>query len=500
MRTGKSIKSVLSALAFIAGCSNPISDVESDKPTVIVPTEIMYNNGVDSLEFIELKNVSPSKVALKGMFFSEGIQYQFSDGEYIGGGQYFVLTNSRELFCKRYPDIVIGGVFSGRLDNGGEKIVLIGGVKSVFEIEYQSNGFWPSLADGLGYSLVTVDENDPGDQNDFNDWRASSNKNGSPGKEDALEKLNAVYVNEIVTSGLTERIDQIELYNPSKTSSVDISNWFLTDDRKNPKKFKIPSGTTIQPDGFVVFTADQFKNFMSISTGGGSVYLFSANADSSYTGFSQGIDFESSSIGASFGLICNSEGRYFTCHLKEPTIGQVNSQPVAGSVAISEIMYNPLPGGVEFLEIVNTTNDSVNLFSNDLFWKISGISFDFTTQITLKKGALLLLINNSTPVTTFRTLNHIDTSVVILQYTGKLSNDGENITIEKPGSAWVDTLGVIEYSTVTVDAVSYKDSSPWPKSADGDGYSLVRKDLNSWGNEPQNWKRSDATGGSPGEL
>lgn len=501
MKTWAIVIVLLLSVVFIIGCSDQISNTENDGIGKIILTEIMYNNGIDTLEFIELKNPHSSNMPLKGMLFSEGIQYQFPDSALIASGQYVVLTNSRELFHLHYPDVAIGGVFGGRLNNSGEKIELTAGdLKRVFSISYHCDGFWPSLADGLGYSLVTVDENGSGDQNNYNHWCASLKRFGSPGRSDNAHTHDSVYVNEIVTSGLLNRVDKIELYNPSKVNAVDISNWFLTDDRKNPKKFRIPSGTIIQPNGYSIFTADQFKDFMSITINGGSVYLFSANADSNYTGFSHGIDYEDSQIGASFGLICNSDGFYLPCHLNEPTIGSANSKPVMGSVVISEIMYNPTSSGVEFVEITNITDDTVNLFSQETFWKISGISFDFTSAVTLKKGGVLLLINSSASVSTFRTLNHIDSSVIVLQFTGKLSNNGELIAIERYGNAWVDNLGEIRYSAITVDAVAYKDSSPWPKSADGEGYSLVRKDLKAWGNEPLNWKSSDNIGGSPGKT
>ena len=50
-----------------------------------------------------------------------------------------------------------------------------------------------------------------------------------------------------------------------------------------------------------------------------------------------------------------------------------------------------------------------------------------------------------------------------------------------------------------VDIVLYKDRDPWPEKADGDGFSLVRKDFAIWGCEPSNWESSDIKGGTPGK-
>ena len=49
-----------------------------------------------------------------------------------------------------------------------------------------------------------------------------------------------VLVNEALTHTDLPQLDQIELYN-SNSTSASIANWYLTDDRKEPKKFRIPA-------------------------------------------------------------------------------------------------------------------------------------------------------------------------------------------------------------------------------------------------------------------
>ena len=163
-------------------------------------------------------------------------------------------------------------------------------------------------------------------------------------------------------------------------------------------------------------------------------------------------------------------------------------------------MYHPLIGGTEYIELANTSADSVPLFSNGFSWKVKGVSFEFPPNVTIKPNGVCLLIDISTSVSEFRLTNAIDSNVLIFQFDGKLSNDTEMVAIEKPGTIYYDANDIIQCPYITVDAVSYKDSSPWPKAADGDGYSLIRKDLAAWGNEPSNWRASDLKGGTPGKL
>jgi Lamin Tail Domain len=490
-------------ILLLASCSNPVNtttEEPSSKKTFVV-TEILYNTGVDTLEFLEIKNVSSAQQSLKGMFFSEGIDFKFADDAVIEKGQYMILTNSRDLFTKKYPGVNIAGVYTGKLTNSGEIIELSGAdLKNVFSVEFGTSGFWPALADGLGYSLVTVSETDAGDQNDFNDWIASATAGGSPGAADLAKSSLPVFVNEVMVSSLTDRTDKIELFNPSLTQAVDVSNFFLSDDRKVPKKYQLPTGSVIQPNSYLVFSSEQFKNQFTVSTGGGSVYLFGAKADSSFTGFSHGIDFEDADAGTTCGLIKNSDGKYFTSTLKTPTIGAANGDARMGSIVITEIMYHPLDGGTEYVEIANTSTDSVLLSSNNLSWKVKGASFEFPSKTTLKPSAVCLLIDTAISVSAFRTKYALDSTILIFQFTGKLSNDSEMVAIEKPGKVYYDVNNVIQCPFITVDAVSYNDKSPWPKTADGDGYSLVRKDLTTWGNEPSNWRASDLKGGTPGKL
>ncbi len=501
-----------SIVLIMGSCSDPVdnpvqpNDNTGDKTPdssnkTLVVTEILYNSGVDTLEFIEIKNVASSQQSLKGMFFSKGIDFKFADDAVLEKGQYLILTNSKDLFSAKYAGVTVAGVYKGRLNNSGDGFDLTGpDSQKVFSVAFGTSGFWPALADGLGHSLVTINESDVGDQNDYNDWIASASAGGSPGVKDQAIASSPVYVNEVMVSSSTERKDQIELFNPSLTESVDVSNFFITDDRKTPKKFKIPAGSVIKPNSYLVLTSEQFKNVLTVSTGGGSIYLFGADADGNLTGFSHGIDFEDADEGTTCGLIKNSDGHFFTSTLKTATIGSANSDARMGSIVISEIMYHPANGGAEYIEIANTSADSVPLFSSGFFWKVGGVSFEFSSKTTLQPNAVCLLIDTSFSVSEFRSKYAIDPTVLIFQFDGKLSNDSEMVAIEKPGKTYLDANDIMQCSYITVDAVSYNDRSPWPRKADGDGYSLTRRDLTASGNEPSNWRASDLVGTTPGKI
>jgi len=73
------------------------------------------------------------------------------------------------------------------------------------------------------------------------------------------------------------------------------------------------------------------------------------------------------------------------------------------------------------------------------------------------------------------------------EFEGQLNNSGEKISLFSP-------LGT------EILSVKYKDSKPWPKIADGTGFSLVSTDNNLVTNPnlPEYWSASSVIHGSPG--
>jgi hypothetical protein len=164
-------------------------------------TELMYNpvdspdgTNNDDYEFIELKNTGDSTIALTHVTFADGIVFDFNDSTvtHVGPGQFVLIVSNITAFELRYGQAlspIIAGEYSGRLSNGGERVVLIdywGG--TIADFEYDDGDSWPVLADGQGHSLVpltsALDKQDDGSLSDAANWRASTNSGGSPGKDD----------------------------------------------------------------------------------------------------------------------------------------------------------------------------------------------------------------------------------------------------------------------------------------------------------------------------
>src|SRR6185503_2237149 len=164
--------------------------------------------------------------------------------------------------------VTVHGIYSGRLDNAGERLALSysGGGAVVFSVTYGDRAPWPVASDGWGFSLVPVDALADLDPDQARYWRASHSPGGSPGADDPPPGLVAVRSNEVRTHPNVPDLDAIELLNPSDTTVL-IGGWFLTDDPSAPKKFRVPDGLQLAAGGYKLFTEDQF-NGGSVVPGG----------------------------------------------------------------------------------------------------------------------------------------------------------------------------------------------------------------------------------------
>lgn len=157
-------------------------------------TEMMYNAGPkpgdtftsEEYEFIELKNISPvTPVPLLGVQFTNGIAFTFAGGS-LAPGAHAVLVRNATAFAQRYPSVAIAGTYTGSLDNGGERVVLLdANNEEVLDYTYEDD--WYPATDGGGFSLVAADENQSPDLWTLKiGWRPSGTVCGTPGSADAI--------------------------------------------------------------------------------------------------------------------------------------------------------------------------------------------------------------------------------------------------------------------------------------------------------------------------
>ena len=461
----------------------------------------------DEFEFIELKNVASTNLELSGLHFTNGISYTFPVGTFLAPGHFFVLVSNPAAFTNRYPAVHVDGVYTGKLSNSGETLTLV-------HVDRRAH-LLGQLRHAAALAVVSrwrpgsrwcrsIPNLNPDPANPLN-WRASAVIGGSPGADDPPLNIPRVLVNEALTHTDLPELDSVELYNPNPTN-VDIGNWYLTDQRTVPQKFRIPAPTIIPANGYKVFTENDWNpdplstNNFRLNSHGEEIYLYSADTNGNLTGYSDGFAFGAAQNGVSFGryIISTGEAQYPAQLVN--TLGESNAGPRVGPLVINEINYHPPAGGDEFIELKSITN-GVLLLYNPAYpsntWRLNGVGFDFPTNTQVAPNGLLLLVGSDPAA--FRAKYGVPSEVPIFgPYPGKLQGGGENLAIQRPDAPDLDTnTGSLYVPYIDVDVVRYDDKAPWPTNADGLGASLERLNAAAYGNDPINWRASPG-GPSPG--
>ncbi len=472
-------------------------------------SEIMYNPPAlgsfsgDDLEFLELENVGNGTLDLSGLVFS-GITFAFTNGTSLAPGQKFLLGRNAIALQAKYPGVIVNGLYTGRLDDGGEtiRVKTPTGLKIV-EFTYGDTPPWPVTADGLGWSLE-LDDPVAGT------YRVSAELGGSPGADEVASAIPPVVINELLTHTDPPLLDSIELFNPMDRD-INVGGWLLSDNPTAPRKYRIPAGTTISAGGYAVFTEADFnvgENAFALSSLGDDAYLFSGDATTNLTGYVHGATFGASENGVSFGRYVNSLGQEDFVAMVARTLGTNNSRPLVGPVVISEIMFQPPSLGTnenfaaEFIELQNVMATNVPLYATDFptnTWRLgNAVDYFFPTNVVLPPDGRLLVVGfdpatNLAALADFRANYGIGADVPVFgPWSGRLDNGGESVELKFPDQPEVD--GSVPY--VMVEKVAYRPASPWPAGAAGTGQSLQRATLLAYGNDPVNWFAATPTPGS----
>ncbi len=178
----------LDAVVTTPPVANPAYEKARKLITGLRVTEIMYNPTRGSnYEFIELQNVGSDTLDLTGVRFTTGIQFEFPSMSLAPGGFVLVVSSAAFLDELVLAGHTVAGVYTGKLDNAGEEVVL------QLPLPYDANiqkftydDKWYPLSDGSGYSLEIRDSSAPvADWDKTSAWRIGALQ-GSPGSNLSL--------------------------------------------------------------------------------------------------------------------------------------------------------------------------------------------------------------------------------------------------------------------------------------------------------------------------
>lgn len=169
--------------------------------------------------------------------------------------------------------------------------------------------------------------------------------------------------------------------------------------------------------------------------------------------------------------------------------------PIAG-LRITELMYHPAQTWddadfdseeFEFIELKNISDEPLDL-SGVSFTEGVTFAFQDSAITSLDPGQFVLVVRNKEAFA--HRYGQETASRIAGEYEGRLANEGESIRL-------------VDFWTGTIAAFAYSDKSPWPKEADGQGYSLVPLETalstqpTGSLNNAASWRPSTKIGGSP---
>ena len=154
-------------------------------------------------EFIELLNNSEQSLNLTGLAVAGEVRFSFltDTDKTLDPGERFLLVRNARAFATRYGEkISTGGVYSGKLSNGGGRLQIVDqGGKTILELHYLDD--WHPTTDGRGFSLVAKQVMPQGTEAGAEYWRASWNDHGSPGIPDEPISINFTEI-KVATEGI----------------------------------------------------------------------------------------------------------------------------------------------------------------------------------------------------------------------------------------------------------------------------------------------------------
>jgi len=477
-------------------------------------TEIMYHpadppsgntNDQDNFEYIEVKNISGSPLDVTGFRIRGGVDFDFPN-LVLAASQQVVVVRDEAAFRSRYgmAPVIAGSYTNDNLANDGDNLRLEGRLhEPILDFRYE-DGWYPST-DGAGFSLQIVADNLPTASWGLkSSWRPSGAPLGTPGQPDTqVPVIPIIYINEALTHTIAPTVDAIELYNPNGTS-VNVTGWFLTDDRDTPKKYRLPNPTIVPANGYLVLSADtSFGNAFQLSSHGDELFLFSGDANTNLTGYTHGFDFGPQSMDATFGRYVTSTGEDHFPTQRAPTLGSTNAGPKVGPIVISEINYHPPDLSTveglrdnlkdEYIELENITQSDQPLYDPDnpaATWRLrDAVTFAFPTGLVVPPGGHVLVVGfdpelDPEAAVAFQARNGAFQGAPLLgPYSGQLDNSSASVELVRP--AELHSPGVVD--EILVDKVRYANTEPWPMEADGLGLSLQRRVAAAYGNDPANW-------------
>ena len=287
----------------------------------LILTEIFADptprRGLPEREYLEIFNRSTAEVTLQGYTLTYGNSRVALPDSVIGPGEYIIVC--RQTYFNEFTAFGrVVGVPALSLNNNGNTLRLSGPQGSEEHVvTYSSSWYTPGRTEG--YSLEMIDTAYP--CRGKNNWQSTvSGEGGTPGKSNSVRRDNPDFTPPELL-GYDLRDNRIVLYFNEVLSSRFAENRYC---------FEV-SGATLSEAAFGETHETVLLTLEQAPSGPVELWIYQAEDCSGNTGTDFLLVFEDL------------------------------PEPLPGDLLLSEVLFNPLAGGDDFVEIYNPTSQDFNL-------------------------------------------------------------------------------------------------------------------------------------------
>ncbi len=415
----------------------------------IVIDEIMSDPtpqvSLPSTEWIELKNTSSSPINLQGWTISNASNQSGPMPNFILHPDSFVIVSTSNAVAAMsvYGSTIAVTNFPTLANTSGQLTLNSNQDKTIHNVNYNADWYQNELKKDGGWTLEMIDTKNP--CSGFSNWIASIDPSGgTPGRKNSVDAINKdetppkllkAFANDSVTITLTfdEPLDSLK--------AATAGNYTMNDGIGSPK-----TAIAIPPS----FNAVNLK--LSTPLAPNKIYTITANAITDCVG----------------NLIGSND------------TARVGLSMLADSfdIVINEILYNPKPNGVDYVELYNRSNKIINLKQVYIANRNSLGTISSITPLSLDDALLFpqnFIVATESPSiikSEYITLNP-DAFVTINNMPSFNDATGDVIILNAQGNI--------------VDELVYNDAWQFPLIANTEGIALERIDCNAPTQLQSNW-------------
>lgn len=418
----------------------------------VVINEIMYAPSTGEPEWVELLNTTSQSINLGGWRFADttsGVILGPPIGPILGPNDFIILSANESIHNYYNIPVTVLVLNLPSLNNSGDNLTLTDFNGELID----SVAYNPSWGGSNGHSLERVSSE--AESNDPSNW----------GTSQSIFKATPGYINSLTKKDFDIAVADI-LFNPKfpiEGDTVSISAK-VKNLGKNDANFSLQLFEDTNLDSIPDLLIATLQN------------IFLASDDSATYGFNYFIENIQTQHGFFVNAVFGSDQDTTNNKLYE-TI-EPGLPPL--SIVINEIMYAPVGGEPEWIELYNRTNLLINLKG----WKVSDV-FTTPSTVTINQDVFIqpnsyLVLSRSATIFDFH--RYIPSEVFVLSLPA-LNNDVDGVVIK-------DNRGL------QMDSVLY--TNQWGGK---NGCSLERLSVNASSNLPANWGTSfDIEQSTPGRI